>query len=287
MDWSDYVKEYVDNIEKNICGRYIADIIEFVKSLEGDKPLTILDVACGPGSLSIELARRGHTVYAIDYAVKMIEILENRLKLEENQELKITPLVMDGMTLEGIKNDSMDVVVSNFGVFSFPDRKKGWKAINRVLKPKIGKLITTTWDTRLSLDQTKNNFVPSNTNPACFHNGYTALFNNADDSFSNVLATDDWHTLSNPDVFKNEVMESTDSGYNVFDVYNLQHSITFQSGDYYMEVFKSGPHLNKMMGLTEKERKEMKDRVLKTVTNDPSRPFCVLTSANLLYALKA
>ena len=82
-------------------------------------------------------------------------------------------------------------------------------------------------------------------------------------------------------------MESTDSGYKVFDVYSLQHSVIFQSGDYYMEVFKSGPHLDLIMGLTEEERKEMKDRVLKTVTNDPSRPFTVLTEANLLYALKA
>ena len=106
-------------MEKNICGRYISDIIEFVKSLEGDRPLTILDVACGPGSLSIEITWRRHTVYTIDYDEKIIETLENRLKLEDNKALKIIPIVMDRMTLNGIKDDSMDVVVSNFGVFTF------------------------------------------------------------------------------------------------------------------------------------------------------------------------
>lgn len=148
---------------------------------------------------------------------------------------------MDGMTLDGIKDDSIDAVVSNFGAFAFADRKRGWRAINRVLKPKIGKLIATSWDMHLILDQSKNGYVPNNTNPACFHNGCGELFANAA-PFKNLLMTDDWHALSNPSIFKNEVIGSVSDGYQAVDAHSLCRSAMFENSDYCMAVFKSGLH---------------------------------------------
>lgn len=66
---------------KNICS--------FFKSLlkqYGVKPKTVLDLACGTGSLSVLLAKSGYAVLGVDRSEDMLTVAaEKAMELEENQ----------------------------------------------------------------------------------------------------------------------------------------------------------------------------------------------------------
>jgi len=287
LDWSAFADEYVDNIERRLCGRYVPDLIDLIQSIEAKqdgKPLKILDVGCGPGHLSLVLAQRGHTVFAVDYAPKMIDLLKQRT---QGMNLNLFPMVMDGMTLEGIQDGDIDVTVSNFGVFLFPNRKLAWTNIHRVLKPTVGVLITTTWDTLGSQVQIealkKAQLEPNNIDGISFFNGFSVAMDENETGLHNILSTSDWETLSDPKVFKQEV---SDSGFEIIDVYALSHSMMFCNGDHYMKVFDAGPLAAKIKQMNEHELQEMRERVLRSVTNDPNKSFCLVSKCNMLYAVK-
>jgi len=63
------------------------------------KRLDLLDIACGPGMSTIELARLGHHVTAIDIHEPFIEMLLTRAK-EEHVSDRITALLGDMFCLE-------------------------------------------------------------------------------------------------------------------------------------------------------------------------------------------
>ncbi len=54
----------------------------------------VLDVAAGPGTLSIPLAKNVKEVYAIDFSIPMIEQLKNGIK--ETKVQNVFTYVMDG-----------------------------------------------------------------------------------------------------------------------------------------------------------------------------------------------
>ncbi|KAN0047694.1 hypothetical protein ACTA71_002079 [Dictyostelium dimigraforme] len=99
-----------------------------------EKSMTILDVACGTGPLSLwgtEVYRNTKFI-ATDFSPKMIEILDRLVK--DNNFKNIETHVMDGQNLV-IENDSIDYTFSIFGLIFFPDIIKGMKEMYRVLKP--------------------------------------------------------------------------------------------------------------------------------------------------------
>jgi SAM-dependent methyltransferase len=55
----------------------------FMDLLAPEKDWTVLDVGCGPGNLSIPLARRVRHVSALDFSPKMLEILNRRAEKEQ------------------------------------------------------------------------------------------------------------------------------------------------------------------------------------------------------------
>lgn len=101
---------------------------------------SFLDVACGPGNLSCLAAQAGCKVVATDFAHAMVE----RAKANLGKYAKAEARCIDGQTLEGIADGSMDAVGSNFGIFLFPDRSSGWRSAFRVLKSG-GTLFATSW----------------------------------------------------------------------------------------------------------------------------------------------
>ena len=91
-----------------------------------------LDVAAGPGGLSLPAARLGARVLATDWSPAMIERFENRVREEGLAEAQ--GRVMDAHALE-IDDDIFDVTGSQFGVMLVPDQPLALREMVRVTKP--------------------------------------------------------------------------------------------------------------------------------------------------------
>ena len=117
--------------------RYVAPgearLAQEALKLAGLKPGDrFLDVAAGPGGLSLPAARLGAQVVATDWSPAMIERFEVRVREEgiTGAEGK----VMDCHALE-FEDDSFDITGSLFGVMLVPDQGVALQEMVRVTKP--------------------------------------------------------------------------------------------------------------------------------------------------------
>ena len=100
----------------------------------------VLDVAAGTGALALAAARTGAQVVATDFSAAMLARIENaRLP-------NVQVAVMDGQALT-LADDAFDAVFSIFGVFMFPDWRKGLSEMARVTRPG-GHGVVATWQGR-------------------------------------------------------------------------------------------------------------------------------------------
>jgi len=95
-------------------------------------PLTpasrVLDVAAGTGALALAAARAGAQVLATDFSPGMVARIA--AKAVSNVEAR----VMDGQALD-VPDEAFDAVFSMFGVFMFPDWRRGLAEMARVTRP--------------------------------------------------------------------------------------------------------------------------------------------------------
>jgi ubiquinone/menaquinone biosynthesis C-methylase UbiE len=91
-----------------------------------------LDVAAGPGGLSLPAARLGAEVLATDWSSVMIEQFEARVRKEGLT--RAEGRVMDCHALE-LTDDTFDVTGSLFGVMLVPDQALALREMVRVTKP--------------------------------------------------------------------------------------------------------------------------------------------------------
>jgi len=91
-----------------------------------------LDVAAGPGGLSLPAARIGAKVLATDWSPAMIERFEARVREEGLSDAE--GRVMDAHDLK-IEDDTFDVSGSQFGVMLVPDQPLALREMVRVTKP--------------------------------------------------------------------------------------------------------------------------------------------------------
>jgi ubiquinone/menaquinone biosynthesis C-methylase UbiE len=92
----------------------------------------IVDVACGPGTLSFVAAQQGHPVEALDFSPQMIEKLEHRRRAQNVTGLNAQ--VGDGQQLP-YADATFGAAFSMFGLMFFPDRAQGRRELRRVLVP--------------------------------------------------------------------------------------------------------------------------------------------------------
>lgn len=90
-----------------------------------------LDVAAGPGGLSLPAARLGARVVATDWSPPMIGRFEARIREEG---LAGEGRVMDCHALD-FPDDSFDVTASQFGVMLVPDQPRALREMVRVTRP--------------------------------------------------------------------------------------------------------------------------------------------------------
>jgi ubiquinone/menaquinone biosynthesis C-methylase UbiE len=91
-----------------------------------------LDVAAGPGGLSLPAARLGAEVLATDWSPAMIERFEARAREEGLTQAE--GRVMDCHALD-LPDSSFDVTGSQFGVMLVPDQPRALREMVRVTKP--------------------------------------------------------------------------------------------------------------------------------------------------------
>ena len=92
---------------------------------------TFLDVAAGPGGLSLPAARLGGKVLATDWSPKMIEHFNARAVAEG---LHAEGRVMDCHALD-LPDDTYDITGSQFGVMLVPDQPQALREMVRVTRP--------------------------------------------------------------------------------------------------------------------------------------------------------
>ncbi len=131
--WNDRAPSYVRNHHRlfyhpTISSRWASLVAELVGPAEN---LNILDAGCGPATVTRTLVELGHRVTAVDVSGEMLararEILGPRAK-------KVGFLQADAARLP-LPNDSFDLVVSRYVVWTLPDPARALSEWKRVLKP--------------------------------------------------------------------------------------------------------------------------------------------------------
>lgn len=92
----------------------------------------ILDLGCGEGGYSRELAKRGASIVAVDCSVKAIEYA---ISLAEKENLPIDHYVRNSNDLFGIASEQFDIVLCSMMLMDCEDFDGTLREAYRVLKP--------------------------------------------------------------------------------------------------------------------------------------------------------
>src|SRR5512146_2611813 len=136
MPWNLVAPSYTDELVP-MFETWARDALAVAEVTAGAR---VVDVACGPGSLSVLAAQRGARVDALDFSPVMIEQLERRVTTLGLT--GITPRVGDGQALP-YETGTFAAGFSMFGLMFFPDRAKGFAELRRVLAPGARAVIAT------------------------------------------------------------------------------------------------------------------------------------------------
>lgn len=117
---------------------YSRDALELARLQATER---VLDVAAGPGTLSLQAAALAREVVAIDFSASMLEEFRARLGARGIANVSINE--GDGQALP-FEDASFDAAFSMFGLMFFPDRAKGFAELFRVLKPG-GRAVVSSW----------------------------------------------------------------------------------------------------------------------------------------------
>ncbi|MBN1217339.1 MAG: class I SAM-dependent methyltransferase [Anaerolineae bacterium] len=93
---------------------------------------SVLEIGCGTGTITIEIADKVKEIHAIDISSKMLEIAERKAG-----ERKIENIDFSQSTIfvERYKRESYDVILAFNVLHYFEDTQKVMKRINELLKP--------------------------------------------------------------------------------------------------------------------------------------------------------
>lgn len=101
----------------------------------------VLDVGCGPGALTLEIARRAGSLTGVDLSHRVLELARARAG-----DTDVTFRVADAET-DDLGEDVHDLVVSHFGTMFFADPVAAFTNLRRTLRPG-GRLVLLVWQAR-------------------------------------------------------------------------------------------------------------------------------------------
>lgn len=139
--------EYVKKTFNSIAGNY--DLMNTLMTLGMDKGwrrkvvqtvqarpgLSILDVCCGSGKLSLEIAKTvapGGSVMGLDFSEKMLEEAKKNIASTKVEGIELVQ--GDAMNLP-FANDTFDGATVGWGLRNLPDLRKGILEMVRIVKP--------------------------------------------------------------------------------------------------------------------------------------------------------
>ncbi len=140
--WSLVAEAYAEEVAPYF-EHYARDALSLAKLQPGER---VVDVACGPGTLSFLAAALGAEVDAVDFSSDMLRKLEERRRQSNISGIRAQQA--DGMALP-FADHSFDAGFSMFGLMFFPDRARGFAELRRVLRPG-GRAVISSW---VPLDQ--------------------------------------------------------------------------------------------------------------------------------------
>ena len=129
--WKNYT--HLTNVYGEVYRERQSAAMNYITHLPISKNAKILEIGCGAGQLTINLAEKGFFVEAIDNAPKMVEVCRQsvaKAKLEKTVHLKVADV--HALSFE---ENSFDVVVGMGVVIWLHNLKKALSEIHRVLKP--------------------------------------------------------------------------------------------------------------------------------------------------------
>jgi SAM-dependent methyltransferase len=114
----------------------------FVKSLGITKGLKVLDLGCGDGTTALPEAKLGADVLGVDIASNLVEAANKRAKEAGLANCKFQE--GDASNLQGLKDNSFDLVVSMFGAMFAPKPFDVAKEMVRVTRSG-GRIVMGNW----------------------------------------------------------------------------------------------------------------------------------------------
>ncbi|MFM2125175.1 MAG: hypothetical protein RL328_1626 [Acidobacteriota bacterium] len=113
-----------------------------VESLGVGPGMKVLDLGCGDGTTAVPLARTGAEVRGIDIARNLVEAGNRRAEALGLKNLRFEQ--GDACSLEGVADDSFDLVLTVFGAMFAPRPVDVAKEVARVTKPG-GRIVMGNW----------------------------------------------------------------------------------------------------------------------------------------------
>lgn len=137
----DYIKPYIANIESEIIEKFYGCGSPIPQSIEG---LTVLDLGCGTGRdvyiLSQMVGQNGRVI-GVDMTENQINVAKKYQTIQSEKFNHKTPNTefilgnIEDLAKAGIKDNSVDLVVSNCVINLSNNKEQVFKEIHRILKP--------------------------------------------------------------------------------------------------------------------------------------------------------
>ena len=170
--------KYYDVLNYNANYKKVADYIEEVFEIYKKKPQLVLDLACGTGSLTVELDKRGYDMTGLDLSPEMLSIAAAKAsKKKKNKDYKNNILWINQDMRFFELYGTVDAVVCCFDSVNYlrdeKDVKKCFAAVHNYLNP--GGLFIFDVNSRYKFEfiYGKNNFVLEKKNVFCsWQNNY-------------------------------------------------------------------------------------------------------------------
>lgn len=209
----DMVAEGYSEVTMKLFQGYTDKALELAQLNESSQ---IVDIACGPGTLSLTAAKKGCSVQALDFSQNMISLLKQTISSQNID--NITPHCGDGQALP-YADESFDAAFSMFGLMFFPDRNKGYTEIFRTLKPG-GRTVISSWS-------------PVAESPAMM--AMFGALQAINPELSDPQA--DLESLENPEIFQSELLSA---GFREVEIHPVTETFPFKSVEQFWQDMVKG-----------------------------------------------